>query len=471
MAERYSICFNVHCKNSAGVALLKEVRKVASECAEDWLSCQESLIQRVSDIPQPDEDSNGHLAYSVIRRSAPDDRHLDIKLATRGDIVEVQITEDDSSEHGGKAHSHAPLGLRKLFDTFDCREGGDSIRSTPQQLSAVDEAELFVRDVLLNQDRKLVIALVTRDARGQSLVDPVKLQARLLGIAHVVGCDSQIATVVSRCVNKAPCYPGLVRIYTPGLSVDSSGSNHPAWPLRTRGTLLEDEQLWDTCILYAPVSTDGKIFEEASFEIGRQRRREAQAQGEVKEVERMYDELEVQFRNSQEHNHRLIEEIRQLKSKNITLEHELKERRGSIDIDETIPDFENMLHVIEHARNRLNLVEVFDNAIQTAGEPMPALINELWKVLDAMEQCAKIRSSGIGQNLEDWFKERGLDFALTESKATRQRYTRERTFRGRVMHEHFKLGDTLRIHVYWDDDQGAWEVGYIGPHLPTDSSH
>ena len=46
------------------------------------------------------------------------------------------------------------------------------------------------------------------------------------------------------------------------------------------------------------------------------------------------------------------------------------------------------------------------------------------------------------------------------------------------MSAHFKLGsgtsvqqNYLRIHVYWDVDQGVWEVGHIGPHLSTVSSN
>ena len=431
MAERYSICFNVHCKNSAGVALLKEVRKVASECADDWLSCQESPIQKVSDIPQPDEDSNGHLAYSAIRCSAPDDRHLDIKLATRGDIVEVQITEDDSSEHGGKAHSHAPLGLSKLFDTFDCRLSKGCIRSTPQPISTTDDADVFVRDVLLDQERELAIALVTRDSRGQSLVDPVKLQARLLGIAHVVSCDAQIAYVIRKHANNAPCYSGAVRIYTPGFSPDSSGSNHPVWPLRKRGNLLEDEQLWDTCLLYAPVSTDGRIFEEVSFEIGRQRRLNAQARGEVEALEQMYDELETQFRNSEEYNHRLREEIRQLKYKNMALDFELRERRGNVVSDEKTPEFQTLSEVIDHTSNRLAHVILLDNARRTAIKSPYQSPKKVWEVFVAMEECANSRvSNSLGMSVEDWFKEQGVEFAPNESKSTKEQYGDERLIEG-----------------------------------------
>ena len=97
-----------------------------------------------------------------------------------------------------------------------------------------------------------------------------------------------------------------------------------------------------------------------------------------------------------------------------------------------------------------------------------------------LSECADERvSDTLAKDVKEWLRDRGFDYAPSESKTTMGKYGDKRTFfddekkRHVEMQAHIKLGggpgqrNTLRVHISWDEEENKWLVGYIGLHLPT----
>ncbi len=479
MADRYSVSFEVKPKNSKGPELLGEV----SEVIRNWANDQLLPVLDALDLEEPEEeDSDTHdsLAYHSYHWVAKNGRSLDLRLSTEGEEVEVQIQVRDGTDSNNRPPSHAPGIIGEFLSRFECWAGSEVVWSQPRTIIP-QEGDKFVSESLLNSERKMSVVVIT-NWQGQKLVDPAKLQDRLLGVARVVSYDEQTASRVNKLLGGLPCYGGAVRVYAPGLTPGASAPDCPFWPRWDKTDLLKDERIWEACTLYAPIGTDGKSYENVSSVIRKLQRTEDRERSEFKQLiedrDRQISDLEIELHRMQQAYRSLNEDYRMLKSRNWWLSNELNDLEGNVATDEKVTEFQTLIEVIEHASNRLSRVILLDNARRTASKSPYQSPEKVWEVFSAMEQCANLRvSDSLGMSVEDWFKEQGVEFAPTESKSTKEQYGDERLIEGKDMYAHFKLGsgtsvqqNYLRIHVYWDADQGVWEVGHIGPHLTTVSS-
>ena len=487
MAERYSVSFDIRSEENRGPVLLHQVGKTFRDWADSWfLKLDDSL--RSSDLEEPkhDYDDYGDLAFHSTNWIAPNRRSLDIKLATEGNNVEAQIQVRDVEDSSENAPTRAPMGLADVFESFDCYVGSERIKSKPQILS-LDDAQQFANDVLLNEERNIAVVVVTV-WQDSMLVDPAKLQDRLLGLAHVACYDERSAGPINRLLGHIPCYGGAVRVYPPHLELTTS-SRCPFWPRWQDVDLLKDPRIWEACTLHAPIGTEGRLYEGVSSEIRKLRR--------VQDLQRIHSEQEIEnlrlviqerdrqigllehgLQKSQEDLRSLDEDYRKLRSRNWWLKDQLEGYGGKEFASEETPEFHTVLDVVNHAAETLGCIKFLGSAVETASKSPFRRPYDVWNVVSAMEQCAALRlTDGLGVNVEEWFKGLGIEFAPTESKSTREQYGAERVIEGKDMSAHFKLGsgtsdqqNYLRIHVYWNKDEGEWVVGHIGPHLRTDSS-
>ena len=96
----------------------------------------------------------------------------------------------------------------------------------------------------------------------------------------------------------------------------------------------------------------------------------------------------------------------------------------------------------------------------------------------ALNELAAARRAGpLGQRIEQWMRDRGVDFTLHESRATMAIAEDERTFIYKdceyVMENHVRIGigpdprRHLRIHCAWEPEEEVWLIGHIGAHLTT----
>jgi transcriptional regulator NrdR family protein len=108
-----------------------------------------------------------------------------------------------------------------------------------------------------------------------------------------------------------------------------------------------------------------------------------------------------------------------------------------------------------------------------------------FELLDLLGECAFERmvdksNRRVGPTLDQMLKQRqrGFEYAPTESKETMERYERERTFSGRdgkkwVCKQHLKIGThggaerLLRIYFCEDPATGRIVIGHVGEHLTT----
>ena len=100
--------------------------------------------------------------------------------------------------------------------------------------------------------------------------------------------------------------------------------------------------------------------------------------------------------------------------------------------------------------------------------------DEVHRVFEALDGCASERqSASLGRSVQEWLKEKGIDYTPHESPATMGKYGKKRQFFDKrqgcrvEMQEHIKVGDgadgnkKLRIHIHWQEDEKKWLTGYM----------
>ncbi len=236
MAEYYRTIFTVDGEGQ-GVALLGEVEEMLREWTQErfdkplsgygeWSSKDKQETLRL------DGGSLEAEGFFGLSSTLDNGWKLDFGLATRGASVEadvqVQDIADDAESPSDNLRAGPPKMLTDLFKRFDCSFEGEQLEFEPTQIS-VDGSFSFVHDEIFNPERKLPLVVVTKDWRGDLLVNPHHLQSRLLGLAKVVCYDDKTARRVNDELGKFPCYGGAVRIYMPECSSSSDPWEHKLW--------------------------------------------------------------------------------------------------------------------------------------------------------------------------------------------------------------------------------------------------
>ena len=426
---------------------------------------------------------------------------LGFRLATEGDDVEADIEVRGTGGNYGQTSPDAlladpPSVVGTLMEEFDCR-----IRSYPlagkSQMIGSDTASSYARDVILDADRDLPLVLVSEDSEGSRVLDVDRLQEHLLGIAMVATCDDSAGWILNKELRPLLCYDGTVRIYSPGFLTRDSSLRHPYWLMenaRALGEFRLSQVLRDECINRSPHRTgriDHRLFSRVRQQIRREtfadlRRQAQQSKGESEEKKAELDEYVAEFDRDEKRINELEAQLAEserekehLRRKVEELNFALANHNGSTEIedgsDDISPDLSSIAQVVQRAKTELNRVRFLSNAIKDAGNfhcPRP---KEIYRALEAINQCAEERSMGsLGRSVEAWLKERGISYVPRESETTMGMYGETRSFvddrsgEKIVMEPHIRLnGNNLRVHLRWDEDNSEWLIGYIGPHLQT----
>ena len=428
---------------------------------------------------------------------------LGFRLATEGSEVEADIEVRSTGGNYGQISPDAllagpPSVVEALLEEFNCGIGSYQLAGKSQRINAVT-AESYARDVILDAERNLPLILVSEDSEGSRVLDVDRLQEYLLGIAMVATCDDKAGWILNKELRPLLCYNGTVRVYAPGFLTNDSSLRHPYWLMdnaRALGELRLSQVLRDECMNRSPHRTgriDYKMFSNVRqlirreiFEDLRRQARQSKEESEEKKAEldafmdgfardeKRINELEAQLAESdreKEHLRRQVQELNfALANSNGSLEFEAG-------LDDGVPELGSVAQVIERGRAHLSRVRFLTNVIEGAEHIRFQRPRELYRVLEAINECAKERSTGsLGTSVEAWLRERGVSYVPRESETTIGMYGEKRKFlddrsgKTVLMESHIKVnGNSFRIHLDWDHDNSEWLIGYMGAHLPTAS--
>ncbi len=466
---------------------------------------------------------------------------LGLRLATEGDDmeadIEVQGMEGQGEASPDEFQARPPSLVSTLFHEFNCSLDGERLMTEARRVA---DTNLFLRD-LLDPNRSIPLLVVSEEKSGNSASDKANylqrqqlveygglsvpgawrekanhLQRQLLGLAKVVSYDHDTAWRIAKDLPRPlRCCDGAMRLYSPGCSESDVSQQHPYWLPSDMDKLGPDmmlRMLRDECVIRLPRQGRRRMFSrvrnairaedtkslESKIEELEQNRsdRDDELPLESLDLDELLELLELSdtdyedsvprmrydylMKNAKALNNRnkaLVEEIKQYSSSPID---QLPDPPSPDPSDTPEPMSCGVLEVVQRADRELGGLRFFPSAFESAKSVTKSQFrrtDELYKTFYEMEECARKRSTGLGKNPAQWFRDRGVDYSPKESEQTWARYKEDRTFRDDdsgdfvYMEEHFKLrGENrfmLRIHVSWNKKESRWLVGYVGEHLPT----
>ena len=521
MAEYYRSIFTIRDDNIRGLDLLE---KVGSE-VHKWAEYE---FGKPVDGERGDlEGDQGRLRYGkrelgdtgifglVWERPGSEDVdplwRLSLRLATEGDDMEADIEVRGMEGREREFEARPPEIVSIIFTGFHCVLDGRRLTPCARFVSNKDIGS-FQKE-LIDPDRSAPLLAVSEGTMPADL-----LQVRLLGLVTVIWYDRDTAWEISKNLPRPlRCYDGAIRLYTPGCSENDVSQQHPYWLPADVDKLGEKRMyriLQDECVNRLSRYGRRRLFSRMRDEIRRQEimnlesklKQQAMDDDTLLSLFEMADYEDVVPLSRYKI---LLRQARMFKNRADTLAYQLgqpneskkalrnvaatskSERQSSeasfIQSSENAtnnsadkPD--NVSEVVKWAVYELDGLRFLPHSIKTAESVSKAgqfkKTEKLLHLFQMMSDCAGKRSTGLGTNLVDWFRDRGVLYAAHESEDTWARYRNDRTFfdadsgEYRYMEEHFKLNDDnfeLRIHVDWDKKQKTWLIGYVGPHLPTSS--
>lgn len=185
------------------------------------------------------------------------------------------------------------------------------------------------------------------------------------------------------------------------------------------------------------------------------------------------DALQVTIKHLESENERLRNELLCASgAATAPLDESLHE--GTSEVDQTVRP-KTVGQAVKHACLTLKKLRFLPTAVESAGKSQFRRPEEVFEMLALLDECARERSKGsLKTDVATWLQRRGVDFAARESERVDAQFRLERIFYDQnkedfvYMPAHVKMGrGELRIHLDWQDDEGKWLIGYIGPHLRT----
>lgn len=494
----------------------------AWQCVQDWPAAEYG--NPVRQFVRSSVSDDMKLCNRVHRYtdSSSCDWRLSVRLATDGNAVEADIelraTDSDDPDLSLNLMAQPPSVIQTLIEQFDCSVGADSLNINATRINP-DEADSFVKNELLNEDRLLPLLVVTDPRNGNSVIDADEMQQELAGLARVFAYDHSAAWNVMRDLPQSLwCYDGAVRLFAPGCSEDDLAQQHPFWTPWRLGGFIRDNRLWqmlrDECLLRTPHqrqsrllsrvenainADDMKIMEDM---VSRLEKTNPDAK-DFLELLKFVDELSapdyagnydishkidlvmssitrVEYRNN-----KLKLENNDLREENVKLRAKLYRQADKSappnDVDiATEQAFSTILGCVEHAaQNLTHLRFLIPSARETAQSNYTRQYNaratHVYETFEVLNECGRQRTQpgGLGKNVQLWLKENRVEYS-DESESTMREYSKERTFFDSIKGEHIPmphhikmLHNDIRIHLRWDADEKKFLIGYIGDHLPT----
>ena len=441
------------------------------------------------------------------------DWRLIVRLATDGSAVaaDIQLHATDSPDTDLALAPTAPPPslIRTLIERFDCNVGPDPLTLNATRITA-DEADSFVKNELLNENRLLPLLAVTDPRDGNSVIDADKMQQELAGLARVFAYSHSAAWNVARDLPQSLwCYDGAVRLFAPGCSEDDLAQQHPFWLPRHLEGVMRDNRLWqmlrDECLLRTHHQRQSSLIslvedalnEEEALILADLTDRVLRLQHSQEDVAKLLKYLDKSYiggdyvRTGLYRAAVTVAKAMKNRADRLELESQIGQSSATPSDSEADTDpeppppplrFSSIHACAEHAAQNLPYLRFLPNALNTAHSPYTRQhddkANRIYETFETLNECGSRRAqpAGLGKNVELWLKENRVEYS-DESEPTKREYRNERIFpdpdKGEdiFMPHHIKLiGNKLRIHLIWDGDENKWLIGHIGRHLRTAQS-
>ena len=195
-----------------------------------------------------------------------------------------------------------------------------------------------------------------------------------------------------------------------------------------------------------------------------------------RQIQRQMSGYERQIADLRAENSELHDRVDQL---NLALSYRDADSSEAEDVEASPPEFDSIYQVVEYA-TKFDRIRFFPRSVELARASEFPRPSELYNAFESLNECAIQRiDNNLGKDVKEWLRDQGIDYSPRESDTTMGKYGKQRTFydqekkRSVEMQPHLKLGgglgehNQLRIHVFWDENEAEWLIGYIGRHLQT----
>ena len=535
MADYYLSHFTIDGDVSEGLELLDKVESVVRDWAQNHRHGQPLDDKKTGAWHHPNGGSHiriesGRLEYKQagywsLSFEHPDDKtdairwQTEFQLATKGNGVEIGTIVQvigDMPESMERSVSR-PNALVALSERFQCQVGEEQITTSATRIIK-DNARTFVNEDVFNPDRRLPLIMVAENRFGGMFMSANYLQSRLLGLARVTTYDYKTAAAINRELGDSlGCWDGTIRVYRPGCSADDPSWRNRYWIWTRMNSILRSsgwdqilQEVEEECVSRSIPQIGHRLYDEVRdsvrqyrYERVTEQLRKYQKSDEdstvdttmlndlidtLADYERQRTEKDLQIQRQIAGYERQIADLRtenlELHDKvdqlNLALSYQDTTIAETEDFEDLPPEFDSIYQVVEFSSEKFDRIRFFPRAEQLAKASDFPRPKDLYMALEALNECAEERlDAGLGKDVQQWLRERGVDYSPHESDATMGKYGDKRVFfdqenKRRVeMQPHLKLGgglgerNQLRMHVSWDDDEEKWLVGYIGRHLDT----
>jgi len=421
----------------------------------------------------------------------------EIRLATTGQevaaYIDVRLLGVGQALRPEGKDVARPSVLRDIAAEFTCSFGGHPLHVRALHVTKAN-AETFTRDVILHPLRRLPVVVVSDGPHGFAL-DPDALQSSLVGLATVARYDDEASWALTEVLGSAlTCFGGAIRIYWPGCATTDNPWRHRRWlPEHARDLRAQLPRiLFNEFASRFPRFADQLLFEEVTRRVRRAEQEETlrnlqQTGADEEFVQFLSDTVEEAERQRDLWEQRAL----QLEQEGVALRQELAQVKqnfrfigvaagGSIDEDDSVEV--DSVRPADDLAARMGSVRILPSAFDSAdASPFhdPPAVYAAFEALDELSKELR-QGESLGRSVEDWLRDRGVDYSPHESATAMGRWGNERRFRDgdliRTIQGHLKFGADgdprycLRIYTEWDGAAEEWVVGHVGRHLTNTQS-
>jgi hypothetical protein len=400
-----------------------------------------------------------------------------------------------------------PRIVDNILNAATCFVGNQCVPMRATKCEAAD-IEQFVEIELLSGDRVLPIVLVSPDIwTNQPVVDSESLQRSLLGFAKVVTLeDKWAAFALTDCVGKQlSCFNGAVRLYWPGLQIESKPFDHPLYLADSIRSYAQNSQPLERHLFRLLVGisgfrfSDAQVVRNARIKIEKQKQQHIQERlSELNASGNDLREIEAALYNAWSEIEQLKQERDQAKEQVSELEKELEGQKAawatvqqSYSNYQAIPDggsqdndsvLKTVSDVVIKAKQEFSANLLFlDSVIESAANSPYQQPDRVYQLFLALNELVG-RWKKDGRLKESWhtaLKQKGFEYKEKISVTTLGKYADDYSFiyegQKLIFENHITIGakqaDTcLSVHWRRDDQKKVLVIGSCGRHGTNTSS-
>lgn len=438
----------------------------------------------------------------------------DITLASDGQRLEFSLLLRVGSstfivQPHGRIQTGPPRVVRKLISDFVCKAARVEIASRDTVVMP-GETEMLVDRILLDSKRALPVVLVSQLETDETVHPTSDIRAKLVGLAHVYEINYEAGYELTRLVGKASsCFHGAVRLYWPGFKQDEA-KRHPLFTTERMEELVERHATFEDHLFRrlsevaaarfvdSPVVRTLRQIEERTRREEVQKLRHVVRDAQNNPAKADDAEWLAELDKALTHNETLSARIEELEEQNLELQYELETAKQNIvavqnhagrssqqddieEVTETPPS--SIGEVLNLAARRFEAyLDLSDSAHKAAEASSSSRVDDVARALEDLKELSKRYFSSPDRSVgpwDDYFRERGLNYARAESEQTMAMHGDERIFRHNgtqwTMEKHLTIAknhptDCVQIYFDVDEENGRFVIGYCGPHLKTATS-